>query len=102
MADNSNNNTKFFKFPRTEHLSGSTVVDDDVSIPASQFLKPLQLNPNLRLVVQEKVDGANVGVHFDYSVSEWEPLMQKRGGLIETSEKPQYDVFRFVLISFVS
>lgn len=31
--------------------------------------------------------GANVGVHFD---REWEPIIQKRGGIIGFGEKPQY------------
>lgn len=40
---------------------------------------------------QEKVDGANVGVHFE---QEWEPIMQKRSDLLQAKEKPQYDVFK--------
>ncbi len=39
----------------------------------------------------KKVDGANVGVHFE---EEWNPIIQKRSGVLETSEKDQYNVFR--------
>lgn len=39
----------------------------------------------------EKVDGANVGVHFE---EQWQPICQKRGGVLAAHEKPQYDVFR--------
>jgi len=80
---------KFIAFPKTPHLSGSAVVDDDQTVSISDlgtFLKTSQ-----RLVVQEKVDGANVSVHFEY---EWVPVLQKRSGLIGQSEKAQYNVFR--------
>eukprot|EP01115_Flamella_aegyptia_P006291 TRINITY_DN264_c0_g1_i2.p1 TRINITY_DN264_c0_g1~~TRINITY_DN264_c0_g1_i2.p1 ORF type:complete len:206 (-),score=18.44 TRINITY_DN264_c0_g1_i2:132-749(-) len=44
-----------------------------------------------KLIIQEKVDGANVSVHFE---EEWQPIPQKRSGLILTNEHPQYEVFR--------
>jgi hypothetical protein len=88
----------FYKFPRTEHLgSNSEIVDDDRSIPADAFFA-LFLNPavqpadgTLRLVVQEKVDGANVGVHFE---QEYDPIVQKRSGVIGAGEQRQFNVFR--------
>jgi hypothetical protein len=43
------------------------------------------------IVIQEKVDGANVSIHFK---SEWDPIIQKRSGVIGQGEKAQYNVFR--------
>jgi hypothetical protein len=43
------------------------------------------------IVVQEKVDGSNVSVYF---TSEWEPVIQKRSGLVGQGERPQYNVWR--------
>jgi hypothetical protein len=42
-------------------------------------------------VIQEKVDGANVSIHFE---EEWQPILQKRSGVIGQGEKAQYNVFR--------
>lgn len=80
---------QFIPFPKTPHLMGSAVVDDDQTLSAADFAKWFS-NAN-RLVIQEKVDGANVSVHFE---QEWVPVMQKRSGLIESAEKQQYNVFR--------
>jgi hypothetical protein len=60
------------------------VVDDDEVIPVS-------LLRNKYVVIQEKVDGANVSVHFH---QQWKPVVQKRSGIVANNEKPQYDVFR--------
>jgi RNA ligase len=78
-----------WKYPRTHHLMGSEVVDDDKSV-STKSLQTLLDNEHV-LVVQEKVDGANVGVHF---VAEWQVVLLKRAGEIGQGEKPQYEVFR--------
>lgn len=44
-----------------------------------------------RVVIQEKVDGTNVGIHFE---SEYVPVCQKRSGLILQGEHTQYVRFR--------
>ena len=44
-----------------------------------------------KCVVQEKVDGTNVSVHFE---QEWQPVCQKRSGLILQGEHEQYVRFR--------
>ncbi len=82
---------KFFKYPKTVHMSGSSVVDDDVVVNPNDWKILLKNGIGKKIVVQEKVDGANVGVHFE---QEWMPIIQKRSGLVGTSEKPQYDVWR--------
>jgi hypothetical protein len=63
---------KFYKFPKTVHLAGSSVVDDD-EVVSVQHLKALLNDRTKKLVIQEKVDGANVSVHFE---QEWQPIMQ--------------------------
>eukprot|EP01129_Flabellula_baltica_P010963 TRINITY_DN4706_c0_g1_i1.p1 TRINITY_DN4706_c0_g1~~TRINITY_DN4706_c0_g1_i1.p1 ORF type:complete len:237 (+),score=35.43 TRINITY_DN4706_c0_g1_i1:58-711(+) len=70
-------------------MSGSAVVDDDRTVSDNQ-LKALSSACDY-IIIQEKVDGANVSVHFE---QEWVPVMQKRGGLILNREKDQYNVFR--------
>lgn len=81
--------SSFFRYPRTVHITGSEVVDDDESVSPAELLA--FAGKNYKLILQEKVDGANVSVHFE---QEWEPIIQKRSGLIGTGEKTQYDVFR--------
>jgi ATP-dependent RNA circularization protein (DNA/RNA ligase family) len=86
MADGT---PQFIPFPKTPHMTGSAVVDDDQTLNAADFAK--WFKNATRLVVQEKVDGANVSVHFE---QEWVPVLQKRSGLIDKAEKQQYNVFR--------
>ncbi len=78
---------KHYAYPRTDHIKGSAVVDDD----ASQDVPKEWLNGKYRIVVQEKVDGTNVGVHFEQP---WVPVPQKRSGLILQGEHEQYVRFR--------
>ena len=54
---------KFYKFPKTPHIEGSCVVDDDQVLTKGDF-KTL-VGRKTTLVVQEKVDGANVSVYFN-------------------------------------
>jgi hypothetical protein len=88
----------FYKFPKTDHVSGSSVVDDDNVMSLNQLQMVgkriiIQVKDLIRLLsnLKEKVDGANVSVHFE---EEWQPIIQKRSGVLSTKEKPQYDVFR--------
>ena len=64
------------------------VVDDDEVVP-------LSILSGKYVTIQEKVDGANVSVHFE---QEWQPICQKRSGIINTGERPQYDVFRSTFV----
>jgi hypothetical protein len=79
----------FYAFPRTPHIGGSAGSGDD-----DAFVDELRaLDSDETLVVEEKVDGANVSLHFEDD--RWAPVLQKRSGLIEASERfAQYDVFR--------
>lgn len=76
----------FVPYPRTAHVVGSRVVDDD----AAQEVPPSWLQQH-SVVVTEKVDGTNVAVHFERP---WMPLCQKRSGLLAQREHEQYVRFR--------
>jgi hypothetical protein len=77
--------TEFEKFPTTPHLLwlGKTPAREDkvwTRAEAEAFLR----NP---VVVEEKVDGANLGVSFD---SDGNLLVQNRGNLLERGTKGQF------------
>lgn len=75
----------FFKFPSTPHLAtleGVEVRDDKVLLEAERY-DFLQYN----LVVEEKVDGANLGISFD---SECSIYLQNRGSYIHLPGSGQW------------
>jgi hypothetical protein len=82
---------KIFAVLQTPHLEGSHTVDDDAIVSMQQLGAALKSKDARQIVVQEKVDGANVSVHFE---EEWNPIIQKRSDIIATGEKEQYNVFR--------
>ena len=76
---------EFFKFPRTPHLlvvPGVSVRDDKVMTlqEAGAFLS----SP---VIVEEKVDGANIGISFDES---GELKFQNRGNYVTHTSHPQF------------
>jgi len=77
-----------YAFPRTPHLPGSQVADDDGTMAQGELD---ELCRSCEVVLQEKLDGANVGVFFR---SASEPVCQKRAGLLAGREKQQYNAFR--------
>ena len=50
-----------YQYPRTDHVAGSCVVDDDEKVDLKACAPWLK---KYSVVIQEKVDGTNVGVHF--------------------------------------
>lgn len=81
---------EFFPFPRTPHLAGSAVVDDDEVVDEAALRYLLEdsagaatsdKDEGLTVVVQEKMDGTNVSVYFE---DEWQPVLQKRSGIISS------------------
>ena len=60
------------KFPRTRHIAGSRVQPGDEDL----LLVPLSDLAGQHLVIEEKIDGANVGISFDPN---GELLLQSRG-----------------------
>jgi hypothetical protein len=79
---------EFIKYPRTPHLFGSKGTDDDKHLDeedSDDFIA------DESLIVEEKIDGTNVGIHF---TSAGELVLQCRGHLITEGMHPQYDLFK--------
>lgn len=76
-----------YDFPRTLHIPGSSVVDDDRTMEREDLNA---LCRTCEVVLQEKVDGTAVGIFFQ---SESQPVFQKRAGLL-AGRKKQYSIFR--------
>ena len=78
----------FVKYPRTPHLSGSKGTDDDKHLGPKES-RGFIADPSL--IVEEKLDGTNVGVHFTRS---GRMVLQCRGHEITEGMHPQYDLFK--------
>ena len=63
-----------YRFPRTPHLPGSSIIDDDRSMDRTELSGLCQRG---EIHVQEKVDGANCSVFFE---SETQPVMVSSKG----------------------
>ncbi|QDT48986.1 RNA ligase [Symmachiella dynata] len=79
---------EFTKYPRTPHLFGSTGTDDDKHLGEAESQAFVS---NKTLIVEEKIDGTNVGIHFSHA---GELVLQCRGHLITEGMHPQYDLFK--------
>lgn len=78
----------FVKYPRTPHLFGSRGTDDDKHLSdrdSTDFVS----DPSL--VVEEKLDGTNVGIHFRAA---GRMVLQCRGHEITSGMHAQYDLFK--------
>eukprot|EP00803_Ostreobium_quekettii_P007429 evm.model.scf_4811.1 EVM.evm.TU.scf_4811.1 scf_4811:242-3088(-) len=72
------------KFPRTPHLLNmGAATRDDLVLDGSETRLLLQGE----VIVEEKVDGSNIGIGFD---SEWRPTLQKRGHWVTPASEAQY------------
>ena len=78
----------FVKYPRTPHLFGSTGSDDDKHLGEQESVSFVGSDS---LIVEEKIDGTNVGIHFGDDGS---LVLQCRGHLITEGMHPQYDLFK--------
>ena len=78
----------FTKYPRTPHLFGSKGTDDDKHMGERESLRFIA---DESLIIEEKLDGTNVGLHFS---SAGELILQCRGHLITEGMHPQYDLFK--------
>lgn len=78
----------FTKYPRTPHLFGSKGTDDDKHLSDAESRRFISDNS---LIVEEKIDGTNVGIHFSNA---GEMVLQCRGHLITEGMHPQYDLFK--------
>ena len=78
----------FVKYPRTPHLFGSTGTDDDRHLSRRES-QAFICDPSL--IVEEKLDGTNVGIHF---TRQGRMVLQCRGHEIQAGMHPQYDLFK--------
>lgn len=78
----------FTKYPRTPHLFGSRGTEDDKHLGQEESLDFLA---DASLLVEEKLDGTNVGIHF---TSVGRMVLQCRGHEITTGMHAQYDLFK--------
>lgn len=78
----------FIKYPRTPHLFGSKGTDDDKHLNEKDSLEFIADDS---LIVEEKIDGTNVGIHF---TDAGQMMLQCRGHLITEGMHPQYDLFK--------
>jgi hypothetical protein len=78
----------FIKYPRTPHLFGSKGTDDDKHLGRTESEEFIA---NRSLIVEEKLDGTNVGIHF---TSRGRMVLQCRGHEITEGMHPQYDLFK--------
>lgn len=76
----------FIKYPRTPHLFGSEGNDDDKHLDEAESDRFIA---DESLIVEEKIDGTNVGIHF---TSAGEMVLQCRGHLITEGMHPQYAI----------
>src|SRR5215510_8701019 len=78
----------FIKYPRTPHLFGSEGTDDDKHLGCEES-EAFISDPSL--IVEEKLDGTNVGIHF---TTTGRMVLQCRGHEITEGMHPQYDLFK--------
>jgi hypothetical protein len=78
----------FIKYPRTPHLFGSKGTDDDKHLGEAESKRIIA---DESLIVEEKIDGTNVGIHFS---SDGKLVLQCRGHLITEGMHAQYDLFK--------
>jgi hypothetical protein len=78
----------FVKYPRTPHLFGSRGTTDDKHLGEADSAR-LLADPSL--IVEEKIDGTNTGIHF---TAAGRMVLQCRGHVITPGMHPQYDLFK--------
>lgn len=78
----------FIKYPRTPHLFGSRGTDDDKHLSRAGSTRFIADDS---LIVEEKLDGTNVGIHFS---DEGQLVLQCRGHVITEGMHRQYDLFK--------
>jgi hypothetical protein len=78
----------FTKYPRTPHLFGSRGTADDKHLGQRESLDFIA---DASLIVEEKLDGTNVGIHFTRG---GRMVLQCRGHEITSGMHAQYDLFK--------
>ena len=88
IADMGASRDDFTKYPRTPHLFGSRGTDDDRHLGRRESTDFIA-DPSL--IVEEKLDGTNVGIHF---TTAGRMVLQCRGHEITSGMHAQYDLFK--------
>lgn len=84
-------NPSLIKYPRTTHLfdtGGTAITADDLVLSESDPSIAAFCNGTTRLVIEEKVDGANLGISFDPLTQDF--LVQNRSHYISSGEHVQF------------
>lgn len=76
----------FVKYPRTRHIVGSSLQKGDLG----DYVSYEELEGKY-LVIEEKIDGANVGISFD---KDWNLKLQSRGHYLVGGDYSQFDQFK--------
>ncbi len=76
----------FVKYPRTRHIVGSALQKDD----KADYATSEELEGKY-LIIEEKIDGANVGISFD---NELNLKLQSRGHYLVGGDYSQFDQFK--------
>ncbi len=79
---------EFVKYPRTPRLFGSRGTDDDKNLDDAESARFVA---DGSLIVEEKLDGTNVGVHFS---ADGAMALQRRRHPITEVMHPQYDLLK--------
>lgn len=81
----------FFKFPRTKHIfdaGGNAVTRDDLLMTSKEADNFLNIrDKNVNIVIEEKVDGANLGISITKS---YEIQLQNRAHFVNSSTHRQF------------
>lgn len=79
---------RIFKYPRTVHIDGSRIQKGDENLNTIKFDEIR----NKYIVIEEKVDGANCGISFDYNGKMY---LQSRGHFLNGGYgERQFDLFK--------
>ncbi len=77
------------KFPRTRHLYNLGCASrDDLILDAAKVSQFLKLSPGTKLIIEEKVDGANMGISIDVKTLGF--LVQNRSHYITSKSHVQF------------
>jgi gluconate kinase len=79
------------KYPRTAHLfdtGGTAATDDDLILPDNDAAYTVLCDGHTNVVIEEKVDGANIGISFDPLTQDL--LVQNRSHYISSGEHAQF------------
>lgn len=77
-----------FKFPRTPHLLNLGAATDDDLVQSTLPFTSTVASPSTRVVITEKVDGANMG--FSLSADRTQILVQNRSHYVNTASHEQF------------